>query len=736
VKKRLIIGLLLVSLIATVALALRASEPGGKPEANASSVSGGLTDPVQVLRTDFQSLDFEAGVVHGRMLWALHPDMSELAAWYALNAARSHNDDEALQVAERLLRADANDPWAQFALAAALIWDQKRGDDALTASARALEHSPENVDFLWLRAETLRLRRPKDEAIHLLDAQGGILARSADLLVVKGAALYDQSMAGNLQPPSTREGLQRQALDAFASARRIDATSVSARYTPAWFLTNSRRALEAYPLLTEAAELSPSPKIHVAFWHAVQNNWKLTVEQKRAIVASDIYRFVERRAEHPSTVTAALEGARLLGLTAWREKLERQLERERRTPPDSAAQGTVSDAVQMDHIEGIGEAIRSGPGDQATRIAEYRALLNKLIEEGATHHDQGVLNRACIMLFDSVRTDDRVAPDELIRVVDLMKTHVKGWPHIVYAEAAIALADRGADVQAAERLARSGVAAIPTILKEAATAAGRPQEDGKRERRLVATMHDALGRVHHRQGRLQEAEEELRLALEAEPRFPATTLHLAQLYQAMGDSRRAEELYVKGISLGGEVRAQSLAALGDLYKARRGDTTGYPAYLARAQRESLALSRVANASRPDAFVLEETSGAKVSLDALRGKYVVVVFWELSCPACRQKIPELADVHEAYKASNDVVFVTINSDRNPDQVRAFMQDQHREFKVLFDDGYTVRSGVVSVPTTWILDRQGRKVFEMDGASGRGTLLEELRLRLDFLRERNG
>jgi hypothetical protein len=139
VKKRPLIGLLLVPLVATVALALRASESRGKPEANSSSVSGGRTDPVQALRKDFHSLDFEAGVVHGRMLSALHPARSELAAWYALNAASSRNDDEALQVAERLLRADANDPWAQFALAAALLWDQKRGDDALAASAREHE---------------------------------------------------------------------------------------------------------------------------------------------------------------------------------------------------------------------------------------------------------------------------------------------------------------------------------------------------------------------------------------------------------------------------------------------------------------------------------------------------------------------------------------------------------------------------------------------------------------------
>jgi hypothetical protein len=44
------------------------------------------------------------------------------------------------------------------------------------------------MDFLWLGAETPRVRDRKDEAIELLDAHRAMLDRSVELRVVKASA--------------------------------------------------------------------------------------------------------------------------------------------------------------------------------------------------------------------------------------------------------------------------------------------------------------------------------------------------------------------------------------------------------------------------------------------------------------------------------------------------------------------------------------------------------------------
>jgi thiol-disulfide isomerase/thioredoxin len=119
-------------------------------------------------------------------------------------------------------------------------------------------------------------------------------------------------------------------------------------------------------------------------------------------------------------------------------------------------------------------------------------------------------------------------------------------------------------------------------------------------------------------------------------------------------------------------------------------------------------------------------GRETSLDDYRGKVVVLNVWGSWCPPCRAEAPMLADAARDLDGWG-VVFLGINS-RNPEQAgpRAF----ERRFDVPYDsiydpDGRTLLAfhGTLSpnsIPSTVVIDRQGRVAASVIGSVSRTTL----------------
>ena len=61
--------------------------------------------------------------------------------------------------------------------------------------------------------------------------------------------------------------------------------------------------------------------------------------------------------------------------------------------------------------------------------------------------------------------------------------------------------------------------------------------------------------------------------------------------------------------------------------------------------------------------------------------------------------------------------TINvKDPTRDHVRTWMEQRNYDFPVLWGERYHLESGVSAYPTTWVVDREGRIVFEVVGGTG--------------------
>ena len=128
------------------------------------------------------------------------------------------------------------------------------------------------------------------------------------------------------------------------------------------------------------------------------------------------------------------------------------------------------------------------------------------------------------------------------------------------------------------------------------------------------------------------------------------------------------------------------------------------------------LTRLATPIAAPDFQLKDMDGAQYSLDNYRGKVVILNFWATWCPPCRREIPSMEALHQAFK-DEAFAILAINEWETEDHVFAFMGELPVEpgFPILFDpDSEVAQSfGVKGLPTTLLLDTQGRIVYRAVG-----------------------
>jgi cytochrome c biogenesis protein CcmG/thiol:disulfide interchange protein DsbE len=103
-------------------------------------------------------------------------------------------------------------------------------------------------------------------------------------------------------------------------------------------------------------------------------------------------------------------------------------------------------------------------------------------------------------------------------------------------------------------------------------------------------------------------------------------------------------------------------------------------------------------------------GAKgsVSLASLRGKVVVLNFWQSYCPPCTHEAPVVSAVSKQWMGKN-VVFVGVDEQDLPGPATAFMRRFHITYPVISDDGPLIgHYGVTGYPETFFIDRRGRVI----------------------------
>lgn len=109
------------------------------------------------------------------------------------------------------------------------------------------------------------------------------------------------------------------------------------------------------------------------------------------------------------------------------------------------------------------------------------------------------------------------------------------------------------------------------------------------------------------------------------------------------------------------------------------------------------------------FTLTDLSGKKVSLADYKGSVVVLEFFTTWCGPCMLVAPEVQSVHERYR-DKGLVVLAISLDEGSNalaSVKTFKKEYGISFALLMNDGTVGKQyGVFSIPTSFVIDRQGK------------------------------
>lgn len=110
---------------------------------------------------------------------------------------------------------------------------------------------------------------------------------------------------------------------------------------------------------------------------------------------------------------------------------------------------------------------------------------------------------------------------------------------------------------------------------------------------------------------------------------------------------------------------------------------------------------------PD-FTLNDSSGKAVTLSELRGDVVLLNFWATWCAPCRIEIPMFIGFQEAYRDRNFAVLGVALDEAGWDAVRPYADAKKINYPVMVGNETIADlfGGLKAVPTTIIIDRQGR------------------------------
>ncbi|QHC86194.1 thioredoxin [Empedobacter brevis] len=109
----------------------------------------------------------------------------------------------------------------------------------------------------------------------------------------------------------------------------------------------------------------------------------------------------------------------------------------------------------------------------------------------------------------------------------------------------------------------------------------------------------------------------------------------------------------------------------------------------------------------ESFSVKDESGQLINVSELKGKVVFINFWASWCPPCRAEFPSIQKFYEKYEGNDELVFLTINLDDEPQAGKLYLEKEKFTIPFLVPNGNIPNeyfSG--SLPTTVVLDKTGK------------------------------
>ena len=133
--------------------------------------------------------------------------------------------------------------------------------------------------------------------------------------------------------------------------------------------------------------------------------------------------------------------------------------------------------------------------------------------------------------------------------------------------------------------------------------------------------------------------------------------------------------------------------------------------------------------RAPVFSARDMDGRTVSLASLKGRVVVLNFFDQECPHCQRDLPLMAPVLREFR-SRGVTAIGVSSRDAGGQMRRFLKDHGVDYPVVIDAGREIfrQYDSTRTPDTFFIDRDGFVRFREHGDRADRADLTRLQLRL--------
>jgi len=115
-------------------------------------------------------------------------------------------------------------------------------------------------------------------------------------------------------------------------------------------------------------------------------------------------------------------------------------------------------------------------------------------------------------------------------------------------------------------------------------------------------------------------------------------------------------------------------------------------------------------------------GETIRLSDLRGKTVLINVFASWCGPCRLEMPHLVEASDQFE-DQEVVFVGINLQENPEAVEAFRDEFNVQFPLVLNEDGSLTNNLytpIGLPTSWFIDQDGVVRYVFAGAMTREVL----------------
>ncbi|MCY4123043.1 MAG: TlpA disulfide reductase family protein [Acidobacteria bacterium] len=135
---------------------------------------------------------------------------------------------------------------------------------------------------------------------------------------------------------------------------------------------------------------------------------------------------------------------------------------------------------------------------------------------------------------------------------------------------------------------------------------------------------------------------------------------------------------------------------------------------------------VAQRAEATGFTLPAMEGGNATLADYAGRVLLLNFWATWCRPCRIEMPWFLEFQDAF-AERGLAVLGVSVDDDWDVVRAFLEQSPVDYRVALADtaDRLAPFGPITVlPTTWLIDRQGRLAATHVGLVDRAVLESEI------------